>query len=98
MQLPALVIRWYLYPITRPAVKQNFRGTEAMKSETELTPSEAAQRLQIGMQRLYDLLHSGKLRAVKRGTRWAIPESAIVERQFRVQQFAQLQGTGHARK
>jgi len=69
-----------------------------MRSEIELTPNEAAQRLHIGIQRLYDLLHSGKLRAIKRGTRWAIPESAIVERQLRVRQFAQLQGPGHARK
>jgi len=67
------------------------------KSEIELTPSQAAQRLRVGVQRLYDLLHSGKLRAVKRGTRWAIPERSILDRQKQVQQFARLQGISHAR-
>jgi excisionase family DNA binding protein len=66
-------------------------------SEFEVTPSEAARRLSIGVQRLYDLLHSGKLRAFKRGTRWAIPESAIAERKKQVQKFAELQGINHAR-
>lgn len=65
------------------------------KTEIELTPAQAAQRLCIGVQRLYDLLHSGKLRGVKRGTRWVVPESAIVERRKRVQQFARLQGISH---
>ncbi len=62
------------------------------KDEIELTPSEAAQRLRIGVQRLYDLLHSGKVRATKRGTRWAIPESAVAERRHHVEKLAKLQG------
>jgi excisionase family DNA binding protein len=55
--------------------------------EIELTPSEAARRLSIGMMRLYNLLQSGKLRAYKRKGRWAIPESAIVEREKFVQRY-----------
>jgi excisionase family DNA binding protein len=66
-------------------------------TEIELTPNEAARRLSIGVQRLYDLLHSGKLRAFKRGARWVIPESAILERQKQVRKFAELQGISHAR-
>jgi excisionase family DNA binding protein len=45
-----------------------------------VTPAEAAQTLRIGRNFLYDLLHSGKLRARKQGKEWRIPERAIQER------------------
>lgn len=63
-----------------------------MAREKTLNPREAAQRLKIGMQRLYMLLYSGKLRATKQGRRWAIPESAVVERLHQVAEFQKLHG------
>jgi len=45
-----------------------------------LTPAEAAQTLRVGRNFLYDLLHSGKLRATKKGNQWRIPERSIQER------------------
>ena len=45
-----------------------------------LTPAEAAQALGVGRNFLYDLLHSGKLRATKKGKQWRIPERSIQER------------------
>jgi excisionase family DNA binding protein len=63
-----------------------------MKRETTLTPHQAAQRLHVGMSRLYALLYSGKLRASKHGNRWVVPESAVAERQRQVEGFQRLQG------
>lgn len=63
-----------------------------MKQDKTLNPREAAKRLGVGMPRIYALLYSGKLRAVKHGTRWAIPEHAIEERLRQVGQFQELQG------
>ena len=63
-----------------------------MKNEAMLSPREAAQRLNIGMQRLYALLYSGKLRASKRGNRWAIPAGAVAERERQVEGFQRLHG------
>jgi len=45
-----------------------------------LTPAEAAQALGVGRNFLYDLLHSAKLRATKKGNQWRIPERSIQER------------------
>ena len=50
-----------------------------------VTPAEAAQTLRIGRNFLYDLLHSGKLRARKQGKEWRIPERSIQERLERLQ-------------
>lgn len=63
-----------------------------MKSEAMLSPRQAAQKLNIGMQRLYALLYSGKLRASKHCNRWTIPESAVAERLRQVVGFQKLQG------
>ena len=63
-----------------------------MAKEKMLNPREAAQRLNVGLQRLYVLLYSGKLRAEKQGNRWMIPASAITERLQRVKTFRELQG------
>jgi len=63
-----------------------------MTKERMLNPREAAQRLNIGLQRLYVLLYSGKLRANKQGNRWMIPASAITERLQQVKTFRELQG------
>ena len=49
-----------------------------------VTPAEAAQTLRIGRNFLYDLLHSGKLKAKKQGKHWRIPESSIQERLARL--------------
>ncbi|MGB6788286.1 MAG: helix-turn-helix domain-containing protein [Candidatus Acidiferrales bacterium] len=71
-----------------------------MAKEKMLNPREAAQRLNVGLQRLYVLLYSGKLRAEKQGNRWMIPASAITERQQQVRTLRELQGAsagaGHA--
>jgi excisionase family DNA binding protein len=45
-----------------------------------LTPAEAAIRLGVGRNFVYDLLVSGKLRAEKKGKQWCIPEESIQER------------------
>ena len=50
-----------------------------------VTPAEAARTLSIGRNFLYDLLHSGKLRATKRGKQWRIPERSIQERLERLE-------------
>lgn len=63
-----------------------------MAKEKMLNPREAAQRLNVGLQRLYVLLYNGKLRAEKVGNRWMIPPSAITERLRQVQTFRKLQG------
>ncbi|HVB59185.1 MAG TPA: helix-turn-helix domain-containing protein [Candidatus Acidoferrales bacterium] len=63
-----------------------------MAKEKMLNPREAAQRLNVGLQRLYVLLYSGKLRAEKQGNRWMIPASAITERLQRMKTFRELQG------
>lgn len=63
-----------------------------MVKEKMLSPRDAAQKLNIGLQRLYVLLYSGKLRAEKQGNRWLIPASAIAERLERVETFKKLRG------
>ena len=63
-----------------------------MAKEKMLNPRGAAQRLNVGLQRLYVLLYSGKLRAEKQGNRWMIPTSAITERLQRMKTFRELQG------
>lgn len=50
-----------------------------------VTPAEAAQTLRIGRNFLYDLLHSGKLKAKKQGKEWRISEHSIRERIERLQ-------------
>ena len=63
-----------------------------MTGEKMLSPRQAAQKLNIGMQRLYALLYSGKLRATKQGNRWVIAESAIADRLRQLEDFQKLQG------
>jgi len=60
--------------------------------EKTLTPRQAALMLNVGMQRLYALLYSGKLQATKEGNRWVIRESAVTERLRQVAEFHKLQG------
>jgi len=45
-----------------------------------VTTAEAARMLSIGRGFLYDLLHSGKLKAEKQGKRWLILEQSVQER------------------
>lgn len=52
-----------------------------------LSPSEATKRLGIGMPRIYGLLASGKLPALKRDGHWEIPESAVSARQRQVAEW-----------
>lgn len=44
-----------------------------------LTTDEAIEALKIGKNALYDLLHSGKLKAYRNGRVWRIPRQAIEE-------------------
>ncbi len=41
------------------------------------TPEEAQKKLKIGRSRFYKLLHEGKIKALKNGNRYLIPESSI---------------------
>ena len=49
-------------------------------TEAKLSPREAAIKLGISMNRVYNLLWSGKLRADQAEGKWYIPESAVEER------------------
>lgn len=44
-----------------------------------LTTEEAAEALRVGYNALYDLLHSGKLKAFRNGRLWRIPKKSIIE-------------------
>ena len=44
-----------------------------------LTTEEAAEALRVGYNALYDLLHSGKLKAYRNGRLWRIPKKSIIE-------------------
>jgi excisionase family DNA binding protein len=63
-----------------------------MTGEKTLSPRQAAQKLNIGMQRLYALLYSGKLRGTKQGNRWIITASAVAERLQQIDEFQRLHG------
>jgi len=51
-----------------------------MKTQSELTPRAAAQRLCISLDSVYSLVWAGKLLANKRDGRWAIPLAAVEAR------------------
>lgn len=42
------------------------------------TPAEVARILRTGKNRVYELIHSGRLRAISMGKRYLIPEKALV--------------------
>lgn len=44
-----------------------------------MTTDECCQALRIGMNALYDLLNSGKLKAYRVGRNWRIPKIAVEE-------------------
>jgi excisionase family DNA binding protein len=48
--------------------------------KTELSAIEAARRLGIGLDYLYSLLWTGKLRGLKVGKQWRIPAKAVEAR------------------
>jgi excisionase family DNA binding protein len=48
-----------------------------MKTQSELSPRRAAQRLGISLDSVYSLIWAGKLTAKKRDGRWSIPVSAV---------------------
>lgn len=52
----------------------------SMKRENELSAIEAARKLKIGLDYLYSLLWTGKLRGRKVGKQWRIPAEAVDER------------------
>ena len=60
-----------------------------MAREKTYSPFEASERLGIGMNRVYALLWSKKLKATKEGRTWVITESAINERLAQVQRWHQ---------
>jgi|SRR3989441_13301409 len=45
--------------------------------KTTLSATEAARRLSVGLNFLYDLIRAGKLEADKKGKRWAISTRAV---------------------
>ena len=51
-----------------------------MKRENELTPVEAARRLGIGLDYLYALLWTGKLKGQKVEGRWQVPAAEVEAR------------------
>jgi excisionase family DNA binding protein len=61
-----------------------------MTGEKKLTAVEAARRLSVGLDYLYGLLWTGKLRGQKVGRRWLIPNSAV-EARLRARQMGQTQ-------
>ncbi len=44
-----------------------------------LSPNEACEVLRIGENALYDLLRTGKLKALKNGRNWLIPKEAAIK-------------------
>jgi len=59
--------------------------------ETLITPEEAADMLGIGMNGIYKLLNSQKIKALRIGRRWKIPKRAIQEY---IIQAAQMKAAG----
>lgn len=51
-----------------------------MKQKLELTPREAAQRLEIGLDCIYAALWAGKLEGRRIEGRWLIPAQAVERR------------------
>lgn len=47
--------------------------------ETLITPEDAAEMLGCGMNSIYKLLNSGKIKAMRIGRHWKIPKRAIQE-------------------
>lgn len=47
--------------------------------ELILTPEEVSEVLRIGMNRTYDLLRTGKLKAFREGRIWKIPKVSLLE-------------------
>ena len=47
--------------------------------ETLITPEEAADMLGCGMNSIYKLLNSGKIKAMRIGRHWKIPKRAVQE-------------------
>lgn len=48
-----------------------------MTKQTELSAIEAARKLGVGLDYLYSLLWTGKLRGRKVGKRWRVPAEAV---------------------
>jgi acetyl-CoA synthetase len=48
-------------------------------NETLLTVEQAAERLQVGTFTVREQLRDGRLRGIKRGRLWRVPESALME-------------------
>ena len=53
------------------AVLENF--------EDILTPSEAAEALRGGMNRIYQILENGELKGFRNGRVWRVPKQAVIE-------------------
>lgn len=53
------------------AVLENF--------EDILTPSEAAEALRVGMNRIYQILENGELKGFRNGRVWRVPKQAVIE-------------------
>jgi excisionase family DNA binding protein len=62
-----------------------------MKSDNKITAVEAARRLNIGLDYLYGLLWTGKLRGTKVNGRWNVSEQAVEQRA----QVMVSKGVGH---
>lgn len=55
-------------------------GEKLMPKENELSAVEAARRLGVGLDYLYSLLWTGKLKGRKVGKQWRIPAEAVEAR------------------
>jgi excisionase family DNA binding protein len=53
-------------------------------SKNTISATDAAKRLGVNLNFVYDLMRVGKLRARKRGKQWRVPEQAIRERLARL--------------
>lgn len=47
--------------------------------EDILTPSEAAEALRIGMNKIYHILENGELKGFRNGRVWRVPKQAVIE-------------------
>ncbi len=50
-----------------------------MNAPIVYTPDEARNKLKIGKSRFYELLRQGKIKSIRNGRRYLIPESSLFE-------------------
>ena len=63
-----------------------------------ITVAEAAQRLHVGMNHMYNLLMAGQLEGEKQGKRWRVSAQAVEQRRQRLHVANQTQQEEHSGK